>query len=105
MNFNNQRPIICGLSFGTDCGRYRRLRQKISWISDNDIRRLARRGGVKRINHKIPREIRQILKNFLENVIKDTLVYTQNARRNTVTSLDVIYALKKRGRTLYGFGI
>ena len=105
MNVNNQRPIICGKSFGTDCGRNRRLRKEIRRISDNDIRRLARKGGVKRINHKIPREIRQILKSFLENVIKDTLVYTQNARRNSITSLDVIYALKKRGRALYGFGI
>jgi len=27
-----------------------------------------------------------------------------SAKRKTVTSLDVVYALKRQGRTLYGFG-
>mgnify|MGYP006273244753 CR=1 FL=1 len=26
------------------------------------------------------------------------------SRRKTVTSMDVVYALKRQGRTLYGFG-
>jgi len=30
--------------------------------------------------------------------------YTEHARRKTVTSMDVVYALKRQGRTLYGFG-
>lgn len=29
---------------------------------------------------------------------------TEHARRKTVTALDVVYALKRQGRTLYGFG-
>jgi histone H4 len=29
---------------------------------------------------------------------------TLSAKRKTVTSLDVVYALKRQGRTLYGFG-
>ncbi|KAE8244563.1 hypothetical protein A4X13_0g6488, partial [Tilletia indica] len=41
---------------------------------------------------------------FLRSVISDSIVYTDHARRKTVTSLDVIYALKRRGRTLYGYG-
>ncbi|PNH00334.1 Histone H4 [Tetrabaena socialis] len=28
----------------------------------------------------------------------------QHARRKTVTALDVVYALKRQGRALYGFG-
>ena len=27
-----------------------------------------------------------------------------HSKRKTVTSLDVVYALKRQGRTLYGFG-
>jgi len=40
----------------------------------------------------------------LENVIRDTVAYTEHGKRRTVTSLDVVYALKRSGRTLYGFG-
>ena len=40
----------------------------------------------------------------LENVIRDAVTYTEHARRKTVTALDVVYALKRQGRTLYGFG-
>ena len=28
----------------------------------------------------------------------------EHAQRKTVTTMDVVYALKKQGRTLYGFG-
>ncbi len=68
------------------------------------IRRLARRGGVKRISGLIYEETRGVLKVFLENVVRDAVTYTEHARRKTVTALDVVYALKRQGKTLYGFG-
>ncbi|XP_050559323.1 histone H4-like [Spodoptera frugiperda] len=68
------------------------------------IRRLARRGGVKRISGLIYEETRGVLKVFLENVIRDAVTYTEHAKRKTVTAMDVVYALKRQGRTLYGFG-
>ncbi|KAJ2962535.1 hypothetical protein NQZ79_g2393 [Umbelopsis isabellina] len=83
-------------------------------ITKPAIRRLARRGGVKRISGLITdfpiyqsisyEETRGVLKVFLENVIRDAVTYTEHAKRKTVTSLDVVYALKRQGRTLYGFG-
>ena len=45
-----------------------------------------------------------VLKVFLENVIRDAVTYTEHARRKTVTAMDVVYALKRQGKTLYGFG-
>jgi len=48
-------------------------------------------------------ETRGVLKTFLEGVIRDAVTYTEHAKRKTVTSLDVVYALKRQGRTLYGF--
>uniref|UniRef100_A0A453LBP4 Histone H4 n=2 Tax=Aegilops tauschii subsp. strangulata TaxID=200361 RepID=A0A453LBP4_AEGTS len=61
-------------------------------------------GGVKRISGLIYEETRGVLKIFLENVIRDAVTYTEHARRKTVTAMDVVYALKRQGRTLYGFG-
>ena len=40
----------------------------------------------------------------LLQVIRDSVTYTEHAKRKTVTALDVVYALKRSGRTLYGFG-
>ncbi|KAH3666084.1 hypothetical protein OGAPHI_004273 [Ogataea philodendri] len=80
------------------------LRDNIQGITKPAIRRLARRGGVKRISALIYEEVRAVLKSFLENVIRDAVTYTEHAKRKTVTSLDVVYALKRQGRTLYGFG-
>ena len=76
----------------------------IKGITKPSIRRLARRGGVKRISAMIYEETRGVLKTFLEGVIRDAVTYTEHAKRKTVTSLDVVYALKRQGRTLYGFG-
>lgn len=39
-------------------------------------------------------ETRGVLKSFLESVIRDAVTYTEHAKRKTVTSLDVVYALK-----------
>ncbi|KAK3672181.1 Histone H4 [Recurvomyces mirabilis] len=64
------------------------LRDNIQGITKPAIRRLARRGGVKRISAMIYEETRGVLKTFLEGVIRDA----------------VVYALKRQGRTLYGFG-
>nr|UXY88282.1 histone H4 [Cryptomonas curvata] len=80
------------------------LRDNIQGITKPAIRRLARRGGVKRISGLIYEETRNVLKIFLENIVKDAVTYTEHARRKTVTAMDVIYALKRQGKTLYGFG-
>ncbi|XP_049648273.1 histone H4-like [Accipiter gentilis] len=80
------------------------LRDNIQGITKPAIRRLARRGGVKRISGLIYEETRGVLKVFLENVIRDAVTYTEHAKRKTVTAMDVVYALKRQGRTLYGFG-
>jgi histone H4 len=44
-----------------------------------------------------------LLRTFLENVVRDSVTYTESAQRKTVTALDVVYALKRQGKTLYGF--
>ncbi|XP_043705576.1 histone H4-like, partial [Telopea speciosissima] len=80
------------------------LSDNIQGITKPAIRRLARRGGVKRISGLIYEETRGVLKIFLENVIHDAVTYTEHARKKTVIAMDVVYALKRQGRTVYGVG-
>ena len=80
------------------------VKESIWGITKPAIRRLARRGGVKRISSLVYDETRAVLKSFLENVVRDAVTYTEHAKRKTVTALDVVYALKRQGKTLYGFG-
>merc|ERR1712000_761254 len=79
------------------------LKDNIQGITKPAIRRLARRGGVKRISAMIYEETRGVLKTFLEGVIRDAVTYTEHAKRKTVTSLDVVYALKRQGRALWAY--
>merc|ERR1712072_855909 len=74
----------------------------IMGVTKPAIRRLARRGGVKRISSLIYDETRLVLRTFLENVTRDSVTYTEHTKRKTVTAIDVVYALKRQGRTLYG---
>jgi histone H4 len=37
---------------------------------------------------------RAVLKSFLESVVRDSVTYTEHARRKTATALDVVYELK-----------
>lgn len=85
--------------------RHNRIqRDNLRRISSNDLRRLARRGGVKRIAHSSYDDLRLQLKSFLTTVIRSSITYTDHAKRKTVTPLDIVYALKQQGRQLYGFG-
>merc|ERR1712124_112904 len=85
--------------------RHRRvIRENIQGITKPAIRRLARRGVVKRISGLIYEEARGVLKKFLEQTVKDAVTYTEHSKRKTVTALDVVYALKRNGKTIYGFG-
>jgi histone H4 len=111
LNCNQKQEIMSGRGKGGKglgkggAKRHRKvLRDNIQGITKPAIRRLARRGGVKRISGLIYEETRGVLKVFLENVIRDSVTYTEHARRKTVTAMDVVYALKRQGKTLYGFG-
>nr|ACE75197.1 histone H4 [Glyptapanteles flavicoxis] len=85
--------------------RFRRfLHDNIQGITKPAIRRLARRGGVKRISALVYDEIRGVLKIFLTNTIRDAISYTEHSRRTTVSAMDIVYALKRQGRKIYGFG-
>ena len=80
------------------------LKESIMGVTRPAIRRLARRGGVKRISSHIYEEGRTVLRSFLENIIRDSVTYTEHGKRKTVTAMDVVFALKRQGRSLYGFG-
>ena len=107
------RKVVAGmLHRGTGKGigtakRHKRVNyfeDYLKGISKPSIRRLARRGGVKRIGGLIYDETRDTLKKFLENVCLDACTYMAHARRKTITTMDIIYALKRQGRSMYGFG-
>ena len=81
------------------------LRDNINGVTKPAIQRLCRRGGVKRLSSLIYEETRGVLKVFLENVIRDSVTFTEHCRRKTVIATDVVYALKRQERDLYGFGV
>lgn len=73
-------------------------------LTRGGIRRLARRGGVKRIADDVYDDTRSFTDYFLQNVLKNAAVFAEHARRKTITAMDIVYSLKQNGRTLYGYG-
>jgi histone H4 len=85
--------------------RHRKIiRDNIQGITKSAIRRLARRAGVLRISGLVYHETRAVLRTFSAALVRDAVIYTEHGKRKTVTGMDVIYALKRQGRVLYGFG-
>ncbi|XP_041041230.1 histone H4-like [Carcharodon carcharias] len=80
------------------------LRDNTQGIMKPAIWSLAYHGGIKCISGLIYKEVQGVLKVFLENVIRDSVTYTEHANRKTVTAMDVVYSLKCQGWILYGFG-
>jgi len=92
-----------GESKGAGSKRLKKVvRDSVRGVTKPAIRRLARRGGVKRISGLLYEEVRGVLKSFVEGVVRDAIAYTEHSKRRTVTALDVVHGLKRRGRTIYG---
>lgn len=86
---------------------YERVRRKayiknIKGITKSDIRRISRRSGVKRISKKVDNDIRDIVHLILDDIVRDSVIYSCHAKRKTVTTKDVKRAFKRQGRTIYG---
>jgi len=105
-----------GKTFGQNMGRgftrglavkkHRKLsRDTIHGITKSDIRRLARRGGIKRISEGIYDEARGALKDYLTKILRDCVTYCEHSNRKTVTVYDVIHSLQRIGKPIYGFGL
>ncbi|KAI5848268.1 histone-fold-containing protein [Tricharina praecox] len=104
-----------GKVFGKDMGRgFKRgpvlkrrrklMKDTIHGITKSDIRRLARRGGVKRLSAEIYDEGRIALRDYLTKVLRDCVIYCEHSNRKTVTVFDVIHSLQRIGKPVYGFG-
>ncbi|KAL6698178.1 histone-fold-containing protein [Trichoderma pleuroticola] len=99
-----KRPQLGGKTTNVGTKRHRKiLRDSVEGITKPAIRRLARRGGVKRISAMVYEETRVALKGFLQGVLKDAVTYVDYRKAKTVTLEDVLHSLKRRGRTLYYF--
>jgi len=78
------------------------LRNNVEGITKGSIRRLARRGGVKRIGTKCYDTTRDVLTEFVRNMVRDAVCYVEYRGAKTVTAQDILMALKRRGATMYG---
>ena len=74
----------------------------IEGITKGDVRRLARKGGVRRIELGVYDYSRAVLKDFVAVLVKNALVYSGACNRKTVTGMDVVMAMKRQGVSLYG---
>ncbi|CAH0048694.1 unnamed protein product [Clonostachys solani] len=97
------RPRLSGkVPLGSS--RHRKVvRDSIRGITRPDIRRLARRGGVKRISGNIYEDCRKALKDHLSEILRLCVMYVEYRSAKTVTVNDVIYSLRQIGRPIYGF--
>ncbi|KIW01954.1 uncharacterized protein PV09_06791 [Verruconis gallopava] len=93
-----------GLGKGFGMKRHRKiLRDNIKGITKGSIRRLARRGGVKRISAGIYDEIRGVIKSRLTEILQQCSIIAEHRLHKTVTALDVIFVLNRLGTPIYGF--
>lgn len=95
-----------GLGKGGAAQQHRKkMKDSIEGVTKPALRRLARRGGVKRISGDIYTVVREALRDRLDLILKDAITYTTHANRKTVTTFDVVLSLKRNGAHIYGFGM
>jgi len=77
------------------------------------LRRLARRGGVKRLSGTLYEEMRVAAKGFVQQILYDAIQYMQSRERvgkdqnivsgKTLSIRDVVMALQRNNKMLYGY--
>lgn len=72
-------------------------------ITKPSTRRLARRAGIGRIAGDLHETVRTRYFAFLDTILGKALMFTQHARRKTVTASDIVEALRTEGLMLYGY--
>ena len=85
--------------------RHRRvIRDNIQGITKHHINRLAARGGCVKVSRSIYEEIRGVTKVFLESMLRDTIMFMEHARSNTLAPEHVLSACARQERVLWGTG-
>ncbi|KAI4646872.1 hypothetical protein J4E93_005096 [Alternaria ventricosa] len=84
--------------------RHTKIRKdNIYGVTKGDIRRLARRGGVKRISATIYDDVRLALRERLARILKDCCAIVDSSGRKTVSVTDIVFTLRRLGNPIYGF--
>ena len=80
-----------------------RLKDDTSALRRAYIRKIARRAGVKRLSPQIYNEVRSHIKSFVDNVLMDAIIVMESKGKSakTLKPDDIVYALKRNGRTIY----
>lgn len=58
---------------------------------------------MKRISAVIYEDTRNVLKAYLERILRTVVSITEHCNRKTVTVRDVVFALGREGKPIYGF--
>eukprot|EP00477_Mikrocytos_mackini_P000023 GAHX01000023.1.p1 GENE.GAHX01000023.1~~GAHX01000023.1.p1 ORF type:complete len:111 (-),score=14.65 GAHX01000023.1:34-366(-) len=73
-------------------------------MSKPGLRRLCRRAGSTRVSNQVYDKLTTLIHNWVKNIVKKCCIYTEHSGRKTVVCIDVIYALRRCGLMLYGYG-
>jgi histone H4 len=73
------------------------LRNNIQGISRPALQRVMRRGGIKRISGLMYEELRDVMKMYMEEIIKDMVIFVEHDRRKTVQTEDLEASLEMHG--------
>ena len=74
----------------------------IKRIAKATIRRPARRGGERLISDEVMDTLRIQLHTFVEGIIRDLVKQAEHDKRKSISAVDVVNTLRKRGKALYG---
>jgi histone H4 len=82
--------------------RHKVTRHDVDFITAPGLKRICRRGGIKRLSKKCYGDLRDTLKVFLEDILHQAVIYTSHRKAKTVELRDVLESLRINGMTLYG---
>ena len=85
------------------CGPPRKSLEGISSLTDADMQRILRRGGVFTESEHVYEEMRGALKGYLDYAMRDAVTYTEN-RRSTIVNSDDLIVARPGGVTPLGYG-
>lgn len=78
---------------------FREAHEELRWAY---IRKLARKGGVKRLSKNVYEPMSRFIIREGEKLLLDARVITEHMRRSTITVNDLLLAMRDKGVRMYG---
>ena len=95
--------VTAGVETDKGLTRIRRQKKQRMGIAEPGVRRLARKAGIRRMNHQAVKAFGEFTTSYLRTLLDKSYVFCKHGGRKTIYAEDIVSAAALNGEHLLGY--